>query len=67
MIFKVCTVLQIHNQALNSIDHLIRNGSTRMIDDARDRIEKLRGLQEFSFKEQQYERGNGSMYLMEIN
>ena len=67
MIFKVCTVLQIHNQALNLIDHLIRNGSPRMIDDARDRIEKLRGLQEFSFKEQQYERGNGSMYLMKMD
>ena len=67
MIFKVCTVLQIHNQALNLIDHLIRNGSPRMIDDARDRIEKLRALQDFSFKEQQYEHGNGSMYLMEIN
>ena len=67
MIFKVCTVLQIYNQALNLIDHLIRNGSPRMIDDARDRIEKLRALQDFSFKEQQYERGNGSMYLMEIN
>ena len=38
-----------------------------MIDDARDRIEKLRALQDFSFKEQQDERGNGSMYLMEIN
>ena len=37
-----------------------------MIDDARDRIEKLCALQDFSFKEQQYERGNGSMYLMEI-
>ena len=47
-------------QALNLIDHLIRNGSPRIIDDARDRIEKLRALQEFSFKEQQYERGNGS-------
>ena len=34
-----------------------------MIDDARDRIEKLRTLQEFSFKEQQYERGNGGMFL----
>ena len=52
---------------MNLIDHLIRNGSPRMIDDARDRIEKLRALQDFSFKEQQYERGNGSMYLMEIN
>lgn len=67
MIFKVCTVLQIDKKALNLIDHLIRNGSPRMIDDARDRIEKLRALQDFSFKEQQYERGNGSMYLMEIN
>ena len=67
MIFKVCTVLQMHNQALNLIDHLVRNGSPRMIDDARARIEKLRALQDFSFKEQQYERGNGSMYLMEIN
>lgn len=67
MIFKVCTVLQIHNQALNLIDHLIRNGSPRMIDDARDRIEKLRALQDFSFKEQQYERGNGSMYLMKMD
>ena len=46
-------------QALNLIDHLIRNGSPRMIDDARDNIEKLRALQDFSFKEQQYDRGNG--------
>lgn len=46
-------------QALNLIDHLIRNGSPRMIDDARDNIEKLRSLQDFSFKEQQYDRGNG--------
>ncbi|KAK8794077.1 hypothetical protein WA171_003203 [Blastocystis sp. BT1] len=46
-------------KALNLIDHLIRNGSPRMIDDARDNIEKLRSLQEFSFKEQQYDRGNG--------
>ena len=46
-------------KALNLIDHLIRNGSPRIIDDTRDRIEKLRALQEFSFKEQQYERGNG--------
>ncbi|KNB41190.1 ENTH domain-containing protein, partial [Blastocystis sp. subtype 4] len=45
-------------KALNLIDHLIRNGSPRMIDDARDNIEKLRSLQEFSFKEQQYDRGN---------
>ncbi|KAM7453881.1 hypothetical protein BLSTO_05367 [Blastocystis sp. subtype 1] len=45
--------------ALNLIDHLIRNGSPRIIDDTRDRIEKLRALQDFSFKEQQYERGNG--------
>ena len=37
-----------------------------MIDDARDRIEKLRSLQEFSFKEQQYERGNGGMFLLMI-
>ena len=42
-------------QALNLIDHLIRNGSPRMIDDARDNIEKLRSLQDFSFKEQQYD------------
>lgn len=48
-------------QALNLIDHLIRNGSPRIIDDTRDRIEKLRSLQDFSFKEQQYERGNGSV------
>ena len=33
--------------------------SPRMIDDARDNIEKLRSLQDFSFKEQQYDRGNG--------
>ncbi|KAK8825592.1 hypothetical protein WA577_000765 [Blastocystis sp. JDR] len=46
-------------KALNLIDHLIRNGSPRIIDDTRDRIEKLRALQDFSFKEQQYERGNG--------
>ena len=46
-------------KALNLIDHLIRNGSPRMIDDARDNIEKLRSLQDFSFKEQQYDRGNG--------
>lgn len=49
----------INIQALNLIDHLIRNGSPRMIDDARDNIEKLRSLQDFSFKEQQYDRGNG--------
>ena len=30
-----------------------------MIDDARDNLEKLRTLQEFSFKEGQYDRGNG--------
>ena len=47
------------SEALNLIDHLIRNGSPRMIDDARDNIEKLRSLHEFSFKEQQYDRGNG--------
>ena len=38
-----------------------------MIDDARDRIEKLRSLQEFSFKEQQYERGNGGMFFDDCN
>ena len=52
-------------QALNLIDHLIRNGSPRIIDDTRDRIEKLRSLQDFSFKEQQYERGNGSACYLE--
>lgn len=36
-------------KTLNLLDHLIRNGSDRVIEDARDHLRELKGLQKFEF------------------
>jgi len=47
-------------KSLCLIEHLVRHGSQRVIDDVRDNLSKIRMLQEFSYDDEQgRERGTG--------
>merc|ERR1719440_795358 len=36
-------------KTLNMLDHMIRNGSDRVIEDARDHLREIKGLQKFEY------------------
>ena len=48
-------------KSLNLVEHLIKNGNERVVEDARDHMFKIRTLTDFNFYEGSIDRGNGGM------
>ncbi len=46
-------------QALTLLDHLVKNGSERVVDDLRERLHKVRTLADFNYYEGSVDRGSG--------
>ena len=46
-------------KSLNLVEHLIKNGNERVVEDARDHMFKIRTLTDFNFYEGSIDRGNG--------
>ena len=47
-------------QALTLLDHLIKNGNERIVEEARDHMHKIRTLTDFNHYEGHVDRGAGS-------
>ena len=46
-------------QSLTLLDFLIKNGSERVIEASRDKLHKIRALQDFNFYEGPVDKGSG--------
>ena len=51
-------------KALSLLEHLIKNGTERVIENARDHMFKLRHLSSFSYHDGMADRGNGGGRLL---
>jgi hypothetical protein len=47
-------------QALSLLEHLIKNGNERIVEETRDHMRKVRMLTDFNFYEGPIDRGSGS-------
>ena len=46
-------------QSLSLLEHIIKNGNERAVEDARDHMHKIRSLTDYNFYEGTIDRGNG--------
>ena len=46
-------------KGLSLLEHIIKNGNERSVEDARDHMHKIRSLTDFNFYEGTIDRGNG--------
>ena len=53
-------------KALNCMDYLVKNGAPRVVQDLKDDLYKIRGLQDFSYQENGVDRGQGGKSTLEI-
>ena len=49
-------------KSLNLVEHLVKNGNERVVEDARDHMFKIRTLTDFNFYEGAIDRGNGGKF-----
>lgn len=46
-------------QSLTLLEHLVKNGSERIVEDVRDHMHKIRTLTDFNYYEGSLDRGSG--------
>lgn len=51
-------------KALNLIEHVVKTGSQNFVDEIKDRRDTLRDLNNFSYEENEKERGEPSKYII---
>lgn len=55
-VWDMCTV---QLQSLTLLEHLVKNGSERIVEDVRDHMHKIRTLTDFNYYEGSLDRGSG--------
>lgn len=51
-------------QALSLLEHLVKNGAERVIEDARDNLHRVRMLADFNYYEGPVDKGSGGVLLL---
>ena len=58
--------LYVVRQSLSSLEHLVKNGAERFIEDARDNLHRVRMLSDFNYYEGPVDKGSGGTRVLRL-
>lgn len=65
-VYGLDSIVNVFGQSLSLLEHLVKNGAERVIEDARDNLHRVRMLSDFNYYEGPVDKGSGGTRVLRL-